>query len=212
MNPTEISNIQRKYRCELESLLSVDDGVKKVVNALKQKGELDNTLLVYTSDNGFFHGEHRIPDEKTNLYEESIRVPLEMRGPGVPVGVTVDPLVINADLAPTIVDAADANHGPVTMDGTSLLPVVRHPGIDRNRELLIEEPGFKAIRTERYLYAEHKSGAKELYDLQNDPYELQSLQADPSYASVKAELATRLHQLRNCAGSTCRVFEPDPTP
>ena len=74
--------------------------------------------------------------------------------------------------------------------------MVRHPGIDRNRELLIEEPGFKAIRTERYLYAEHKSGAKELYDLQNDPYELQSLQADPSYASVKAELATRLHKLR----------------
>jgi arylsulfatase A-like enzyme len=212
LNATEISNIQRKYRCELESLLSVDDGVKKVVNALQQKGELNNTLLVYTSDNGYFHGEHRIPGDKMNLYEESIRVPLEMRGPGVPVGATVDPLVINADLAPTILDAANANHGTVKIDGTSLLPIARHPGIDRNRELLIEEPTFKAIRTERYLYAEHKSGAKELYDLQNDPYELQSLHADPGYAAVKAELASRLHAIRNCAGSTCRVYEPDPTP
>jgi N-acetylglucosamine-6-sulfatase len=212
LNATEISNIQRKYRCELESLLSVDDGAKKVVNALQQKGELNNTLLVYTSDNGYFHGEHRIPGDKMNLYEESIRVPLEMRGPGVPVGATVDPLVINADLAPTILDAANANHGTVKIDGTSLLPIARHPGIDRNRELLIEEPTFKAIRTERYLYAEHKSGAKELYDLQNDPYELQSLHADPGYAAVKAELASRLHAIRNCAGSTCRVYEPDPTP
>jgi arylsulfatase A-like enzyme len=212
LNPTEIATIQRKYRCELESLLSVDVGVQKVVNALKQKGELDNTLLIYTSDNGFFHGEHRIPDEKTNLYEESIRVPLEMRGPGVPQGETFDPLVINADLAPTIVDAANANHGQVVVDGQSLFPVIRHPGLDQNRELLIEEPGFKAIRTERYLYAEHKSGAKELYDLQNDPYELQSLHADPTYASVKADLASRLHTLKNCAGSSCRVFQPDPTP
>ncbi len=212
LSPGDISTIQRKYRCELESLLSVDVGVQKVVNALKQKGELDNTLLIYTSDNGFFHGEHRIPDEKTNLYEESIRVPLEMRGPGLPQGVTVDPLVINADLAPTVVDAANANHGSVKMDGQSLFQVARHPILDRDRELLIEEPSFKAIRTERYLYAEHSSGAKELYDLQNDPYELHSLHADPAYASVKNQLTSRLHKLKHCAGKTCRVFQPDPTP
>ena len=58
-----------------------------MVNALEAKGELDNTLIIYTSDNGYFHGEHRIPDEKSHIYEESIRVPLEMRGPGVPQGV-----------------------------------------------------------------------------------------------------------------------------
>ena len=73
-------------------------------------------MIIYTSDNGFFHGEHRIPDGKRHIYEESIRVPLLMRGPGIPGGVTIDDLSINADLAPTIVDVADATPGLV-MDG-----------------------------------------------------------------------------------------------
>ncbi len=207
----QIGNMQRKYRCELESLLAIDAGVKKVVNALKAKGALDNTLLIYTSDNGYFHGEHRVPGDKMRVYEESIRVPLQMRGPGIPKGVTIDPLVVNADLAPTIVDAANARSG-LPMDGRSLLPVVKHPGIDRNRELLIDEPTYKAIRTERYVYAEYNNGDRELYDLQNDPYELRSLHDDPAYASVKATLASRLHQLKNCSGANCRVYQPDPTP
>ena len=83
--------------------------MKQVVDALEANGELDNTLIIYTSDNGFFHGEHRIPSGKQRIYEESIRVPLQMRGPGIPPGVTVNDLAINADLAPTIVDAADAD-------------------------------------------------------------------------------------------------------
>jgi arylsulfatase A-like enzyme len=145
------------------------------------------------------------------VYEESIRVPLEMRGPGVPKGVTINPLVTNADLAPTIVDAANTNAG-LTMDGTSLLPIVRHPLIDKNRELLVEEPTYKAIRTPRYVYVEYNDGEREMYDLQNDPYELQSLQNDPTYASVRQTLKARLHNLENCAGASCRVYQPDPTP
>ena len=73
--------------------------------------------------------------------------------------------------------------------------------MDRNREILVEEPTYKAIRTERYVYAEYNNGDRELYDLQNDPYELQSLQNRPAYASVKATLATRLHNLKDCAGA-----------
>src|SRR6476620_3065053 len=169
LTQTQIGNIQRKYRCELESLLAVDLCVKKVINALKTKGALDNTLIIYTSDNGYFHGEHRIPGDKQRVYEESIRVPLEMRGPGVPKGVTINPLVTNADLAPTIVDAANTRAG-LTMDGTSLLPIVRHPLTDKNRELLVEEPTYKAIRTPRYVYVEYNDGEREMYDLQNDPY------------------------------------------
>jgi N-acetylglucosamine-6-sulfatase len=118
LSADRIADIRRRYRCELESLLSVDEGVKKIVDALKAKAELGSTLLVYTSDNGFFHGEHRIPDRKTKIYEESIRVPLLMRGPGIPRGVSVSDLVINADLAPTIVDVANASPGLV-MDGLS---------------------------------------------------------------------------------------------
>jgi arylsulfatase A-like enzyme len=205
----QISDIQRKYRCALESLLSVDEGVKQIVDALSAKGELEDTLLIFTSDNGYFNGEHRIPEAKMRLYEESIRVPLEMRGPGIPNGVNVSDLAINADLAPTIVDAAKANPGLV-MDGRSLIPVARQPGIEQGRELLIEEPTFKAIRTERYIYAEYNAGAKELYDLQADPFELQSLHNNPAYAAVQAQLASQLHLLQACAGSTCRVHPPAP--
>jgi N-acetylglucosamine-6-sulfatase len=196
--------IQRKYRCELESLLSVDNGVKQIVQALVANGELANTLLIYTSDNGFFHGEHRIPGYKEHIYEESIRVPLQIRGPGIPPGVKVSDLSINADLAPTIVDVANATPRLV-MDGRSLIPVAQNPGVEQGRELLIEEPSFKAIRTQRYMYAEHSSGERELYDLQKDPFELQSRHNAPAYASVKSQLATRLQQLKNCAGASCRT-------
>jgi arylsulfatase A-like enzyme len=211
LDSSQIANIRRKYRCELESLLSVDEGARKVVRALRAKGELNDTLIVYTSDNGFFHGEHRIPKEKMHIYEESIRVPLAMRGPGIPRGVKVGDLAINADLAPTIVDLANANPGLV-MDGRSLIPVAQNPGIERGRQLLVEQPSFEAIRTKRYMYAEHATGEKELYDLRKDRFELRSRHNAPAYASVKAQLATRLHELQTCAGPSCRVHQADPQP
>ncbi len=209
LDESQIVDIERKYRCELESLLSVDDGVRKVIDALEATDELGNTLVIYTSDNGFFHGEHRIAQGKTRVYEESSRVPLLIRGPGIPQNVTINSLVSNADLAPTIVDAANVDPG-LTMDGRSLLPVAAHPGVFKNRELLIEEPTVKAIRSQGYMYAEYRNRERELYDLQSDPFELQSLDQDPAYASVAAELASRLDQLRSCAGADCRLYLPDP--
>jgi arylsulfatase A-like enzyme len=200
----QIADIRRKYRCELESLLSVDEGVKRVVDALAANGELANTLLIYTSDNGYFHGEHRVPIDKERIYEESIRVPLQMRGPGIPAGRTVGALVINADLAPTIVDAANVTPG-LGMDGRSLIPVAQNPAIEQERELLIEQPNLAAIRTGHHIYAEYKNGEKELYDLSNDPFELRSRHADPAYASTRAQLAARLHELKTCAGPSCRA-------
>jgi N-acetylglucosamine-6-sulfatase len=219
LTASEITNLERKYRCELESLLAVDDGVKKLIDALQASGQLDNTLVIYTSDNGYLHGQHRIGDDKLHIYEESIRVPLLMRGPGVPPGVNIAPLVINADLAPTIVDAANATAG-LHMDGRSLLPVVSNPGIIKNRQLLIEEPvdeadgkpGFEGIRTQRYAYAEYHTGERELYDLRDDPFELQSRHDAPAYGPVRSELANRLHALQTCSGSSCRVYKPDPAP
>ena len=204
LNAGDITDIQRKYRCRLESILSVNDGVKAIIDELRARRELDDTLIVYTSDNGFFGGEHRIPTGKLHIYEESIRVPLEMRGPGIPRGVSVSDPAINADLAPTIVDAANANPGLV-MDGLSLIPVTQNPGIESGRELLVEQPGFEAIRTERYMYAEYNTGEQELYDLLKDPFELQSRHNAPAYAVVKAQLADRLHELQNCAGASCRT-------
>jgi N-acetylglucosamine-6-sulfatase len=200
----QIADMQRKYRCELESLLSVDEGVKKIVDALRAQGELNNTLIAYTSDNGYFHGEHRIPADKMHIYEESIRVPLQMRGPGIPRGVNVGRLSTNADLAPTIVDVANASPGLVR-DGRPLIPVAKRPRIARGRALLVEQPSFKAVRTKRYMYAEHDGGAKELYALRKDPFERWSRHNAPAYASVKRRLAARLHELQNCAGPSCRT-------
>jgi arylsulfatase A-like enzyme len=204
LNATDIADIQRMYRCQLESLLSVDEGVKKVVAALRANRELANTLVVYTSDNGFFHGEHRIPKGKERVYEESIRVPLMIRGPGIPPGEKVIRVTVNADLAPTIVDVANAT-ARLRMDGRSLIPLARNPGLERRRGVLIEEPTFKAIRTERYLYAEYSSGEKELYDLKLDPYELRSRARAPAYARTRSRLASRLQDLKRCAGASCRV-------
>ncbi len=215
---SELANIQRKYRCRLESLLSVDEGVGRIVAALRASGELDDTLIVFTSDNGFFHGEHRVQSGKNRVYEESIRVPLVIRGPGIAAGATVEDLSINADLAPTVLDAAGASAG-LPEDGRSLLPFARHPERLHGRELLLEKGdvledeedlapqsgGFAAIRTSRYAYVENATGEVELYDLRGDPYELTNLHGSPAYSAVEAALASRLATLRSCAGETCRT-------
>jgi N-acetylglucosamine-6-sulfatase len=216
MTAAEIANAQRRYRCRLESLLSVDDGVGRIVAALRSSGELDNTLIIFTSDNGFFAGEHRVQTGKNRVYEEALRVPLVIRGPGVPDGVAVDDLTINADLAPTILDATGATAG-LTEDGRSLLPFAVHPDRLQGRELLLEKGNvledddltpqsgaFAAVRTSRYVYVENTIGERELYDLAADPYQLTNQAANPAYAPVASALASRLATLRSCAGSSCR--------
>jgi len=204
LDAAAIDEVTRRYRCELEELLSVDDGAAKKHDALRQQGALRDTYVVYTSDNGYFHGEHRIPREKLHTYEESIRVPLLIRGPSVPHGVSVRDLAVNADLAPTIVSLAGARPRLV-MDGRSLLPLARHPTVERGRELPIETRTYKAIRTRRYIYVRYRSGERELYDLRKDPYELESLHADPAHAAVRRALAKRLRRLKRCEGRGCRI-------
>ena len=211
------AGIRRRYRCRLESLLSVDEGVGRILDALSAAGELNDTMVVFTSDNGYFAGEHRVREGKNRVYEEALRVPLVIRGPGVPAGVTVDDLSTNADLAPTILDAAGATPG-LKEDGQSLLPFADHPTRFHGRELLIEKGtvsddedddvvqsgAFAAVHTSRYIYVQNATGELELYDLQADPYELQNQISNPSYDRVQAALAARLGPLRGCAGDTCR--------
>ncbi|MEA2420040.1 MAG: N-acetylglucosamine-6-sulfatase [Thermoleophilaceae bacterium] len=203
------ARIQEAYQQRLESLLAVDDGVASILNTLRASGELDNTLILFTSDNGFFHGEHRVATGKLLPYEPSIRLPLLMRGPGVPAGTETTQLVTNADLAPTIVDAANAKPGRV-QDGRSLLELVRDPGVEWGRELLLEggNPNgltFSGLRNYRWKYIEYTTGEKELYDLARDPDELASLHAEPALAGLRARLSARLAVLRNCAGRSCRA-------
>ena len=216
LTPNQVGNtIPRNYRCRAESLLAIDEGVGRIVSALRDSGELDDTLIVYTADNGFFHGEHRIATGKNRVYEEAIRVPLLIRGPGIPKGKTVGDLAINADLAPTILDAAGAKAGRAE-DGRSLLPFAAHPERKHGRELVIEQysqsvdeegnPGvdYEAVRTARYTYVEYGTGEVELYDLETDPFQLSNQHANPAYGEAEARLAARLDVLRSCAGKSCR--------
>lgn len=206
IGPAELQKITVDYRARLESLLAVDDAVAQLVAALRQHHELDRTLIIFTSDNGWLHGEHRIPRGKRHPYEESIRVPLVVRGPGVARGAISGTPVSNIDLAPTIVDAARAKAG-LTLDGRPLTALESGP---RDRDLLIEtgpkptgKPWYAAVWTQRYVYVEHSTGETELYDLATDPRQLTSRHADPEYADLRRDLARRLKTLRRCGGDTC---------
>jgi N-acetylglucosamine-6-sulfatase len=209
LTPQRVAAIQENYQQRLESLLAVDDAVTSIVSGLGATGELGDTLILFTSDNGFFHGEHRVPQGKVLAYEPSIRLPLMMRGPGVPKNNRQGQLVTNADLAPTIIDAANADAGRA-QDGRSLFDLLDDPGVQWGRELLIEGGNnraltFTALRNYRFKYVEHRSGELELYDLERDPDELTNVALDPALASVRTAMAARLAALRVCAGRSCRA-------
>jgi arylsulfatase A-like enzyme len=188
----------------------VDDLVERVVNAVETIGALDHTVFIFTSANGFFHGEHRIKREKVAVYEEASRVPLIIRGGGFPSGATATQLTVNVDLAPTIVALAGAVPGLVT-DGRDLLPLALDGGRGQGRAILIEtwfvrgflSQWYSAVRTECYVWVEHSTGETELYDLRRDPYQLQSRHNDSRYWFTRLKLQNRLARLRTCAGSRC---------
>jgi N-acetylglucosamine-6-sulfatase len=204
----ETRAIRQIYTCELASLLAVDDGVERVMSALAATGELANTYVIFTSDNGFFHGEHRILYGKNRFYEEATHVPLLMRGPGIPPGSAVDELVANVDFAPTVLAAAGAKPG-IPQDGRSLLPLIAKSERELGRQILFDTNTYKGIRTERYVYAEHFArkdrGERELYDLRRDPYELDSVDRDRRYRDVRRTLHHELNRLRRCDGEECDV-------
>jgi N-acetylglucosamine-6-sulfatase len=200
----ETAALRTRYRARLASLLPVDRLVKRVVSTLRATGELANTYVIFTSDNGYLMGEHRLLRGKTRLYEESLGVPLMMRGPDLPPSTTHSRLAGNIDLAPTLLDMADVEP-LVEPDGSSLLEPVG------DRSLLLEawphgdiKETSKGVRTRDYAYFEHDTGEEELYDLEADPYQLESLDDDPAYDAVEAALETGLRRLEDCAGASCR--------
>jgi N-acetylglucosamine-6-sulfatase len=203
IGPARVAAITENYRQRLESLLAIDEGVAELLNALRTTGELDNTLIVFTADNGFFHGEHRVQTGKVLHYEPSTRVPLILRGPGIARGAVRRQLVANVDVAPTIVSAAGATPGRA-MDGRPLQPFAREGLLYSGRDILLETTGYSALRSPRYVYVEHSSREQELYDLATDPHELASLHASAAHAPLKALLAARLAKLRSCAAVVCR--------
>ena len=198
--------LRASYLGRSESLLAVDRMVTRLVSALRHSGELDDTYFFFTSDNGFLLGEHGLSG-KDLAYEESTRVPLVVRGPGIPAGERRSQLVANIDLAPTIAAIARTDPG-LKVDGRSLLPAARRPGEPSRRAILIEflvgRQAYSAIRTaDDRVLIDYQHGGPELYDLRSDPYELHSVAAEPGWAPVRSKLEARLNQLRDCAGAGC---------
>ena len=125
LTPAADAAITKDYDATLETLDAVNEGVARVMKTLKDTHQLADTIVIFTSDNGFFFGEHRIPSGKGRFYEPGIRVPLVIRGPGIEHGITQRSLVANVDLAPTILDLAGAK--PLRpVDGTSMVPLLHH--------------------------------------------------------------------------------------
>ena len=205
LNPRKRRAIRKLYVSQLESLGAVDDLVAGLVRQLRREGELDRTLFVFTSDNGFIRGRHRIRSGKSLIYEEAINVPLLMAGPGIPKGEVYRRPVANVDLAPTLLRAAGVEPG-LEQDGVPLQPVIA--GERERPPVLLEIYGRKdgnvfGIRTGDYVYAEHADGFVELYDLRRDPFQLENAANDPALATQRLRLKAELGRLRSCSGASC---------
>ena len=208
-----------------EALRAIDDLVGTVVNNLSIAGELDNTVLVFTSDNGYFHGEHRL-SQKIFAYEEAIRIPLIIRAPEFVPGQNSSQLVLNNDYAPTIAELTGTTMGR-NVDGRSLVPLLQNPSLENWRKRFLVEflgsvgkelpnpiPNFSVVRTgvsdpqvPNQMYAEWSDLSIEYYDLTRDPNQLQSKHADPQYVEPIAILTNYLNNLKTCANGTCQSFE-----
>lgn len=205
------------YRDMARATKDVDDAVGRIVAALERTGELESTYIFFTSDNGYRYGVHRLPPGKWTAFEEDIRVPLAVKGPGIPAA-TRGEIVLNNDLVPTLADLAGFPAPPFA-DGRSYAPLLRGESPQWRDAFLVEavryeamdRPAFKAVRTaDGRSYVEYATGGRESYDLRQDPHQLDNLAADPARADEKAALAARLDALRNCAGESCRAAEDAP--
>jgi N-acetylglucosamine-6-sulfatase len=191
------------HRTELECLQSVDRAIGDIVNALSSTGRLNNTIFVFTSDNGLSWGEHRILEDKFSPYEESIRVPFLVRVPGATARAD-DSLVMSIDLAPTIAEWAGVAV-PSKVNGQSFANLVRDPASAWRTEGLVElmvpggaynTPAYSGVRTKRYVYVEYATNEKELYDLQSDPYQMVNQINNPGYAATITMLQGLLNALK----------------
>jgi arylsulfatase A-like enzyme len=215
LNAKQIGELDHEYRTRVESLLAVDEAVERIIKALADRGELANSYIFFMSDNGYLLGQHRRPRGKGVAYEESIHVPLVVRGPGVPAGQSVDYFALNIDFAPTVAELAGTSIPP-SVDGRSLVPLLRGakpPLANWRQDFLVEfytqaaapptNQAYYGLRTLDTLYVEYASGERELYDLKADPYQLSSLHKVAEAERIKT-LSNRLSKLKSCAANTCR--------
>jgi N-acetylglucosamine-6-sulfatase len=227
LTPRRDAAILTRKRQRWASLLAVDEAVAAIVGELRRAGELDDTYVIFTSDNGYMQGEHRVPLGKMLPYDPSTQVPLMIRGPRIPRGRRTKALVGNIDLAPTVLDATPAE-ARRRLDGRSILPFARNVRLRSLRPLLHETvgngaggrintregargeqtrvPAWRAVRTTRWLFVDYKGGQRELYDLKRDPSEMRSLSRDPRFRVRLRTLRRILGDLTRCKGRACQKW------
>jgi N-acetylglucosamine-6-sulfatase len=193
-------------RNQLRALAAVDEGVGQLLAALEASKQLDNTMVIFTSDNGYFWGEHGLGDKRW-AYEESIRDPLLIRYPQlIKAGATFDQLVLNIDIAPTLLELAQVPV-PRSVQGRSLLPLLKDPKMSWRTSFLTEyfqekqyprTPTWQAVRSDRWKYISYTelTGMDELYDLNADPFELKNLIDAPSAQAALKELKKEMEGLK----------------
>lgn len=202
-----LEELVKDHYCGVESN---DENIGQVLTVLESAGVLDDTAILWSSDHGFFLGEHRFYDKRL-MYEPSIRIPLMLRYPRrIRAGTTSERMALNLDLAPTLLDLAAAPV-PAHFQGRSLMELAANPGVAWRGDWLYEYYEFpgneqvrpcRGVRTERYKYIHYFTAPEEfeLYDLEQDPAELRNLHGDPAHAELTRRLAARLAELRRETG------------
>lgn len=215
LTPAEVTETELGWRAYIETLQAVDDLVEKTVNELIANGRISNTYIIFTADNGYLHGDWKRRG-KALPYERSVRVPLIIRGPGLPQGVTSNALVTNVDLVATI--TAISGTVPLrVLDGKNILPLFGpNPPAWRSAFMMtgmfdpaqVYDSGhtrWNAVRTKTRKYIRASDGHEELYDLQADTWERFSVVNDPYYAGDLTTLRALEADLRDCIGNDCWV-------
>jgi arylsulfatase A-like enzyme len=234
LNAGQIAAIDILYRKQMQSLQAVDEAIAGLAAALQETGQLANTYVVFTSDNGFHMGQHRLEPGKYTPYETDVHVPLLIRGPGVPAGATVTSLTSSVDLAPTFAELAGAALR-LAPDGRSLAPFLRGqtpagwrrailleqfkfpPGLvaasqaveppdPQDLKAVFDYPAHLGLRTAAYKFVEYGTGEREVYDLRGDPDEAVNLRNRIPRAWLN-QLSGIVHDLGHCAAETCRQLE-----
>jgi len=222
LTKAQIAKIDASFRKRARSVQAVDRMIANLRATLKAQGQDRNTYLVFSSDNGFHLGEHRLTPGKQTAFDSDIRVPLVVLGPGVRSGSTNSKLVQNTDLRPTFEQIA-GRKVPSSVDGHGLLPYLRGKGQSDRRAVLVEHhgpntaaddpdrqdaasgnpPSYAAIRTDHELYVEYITGEREYYDLRRDPQELNNTAKQLSRRKLAA-LKAELNRLKSCKGTQCK--------
>ena len=204
----ETATTDDEMRGRAEMLLGVDDSLGRILAALEKAGTLDNTVIVFTSDHGYFYGEHGLNEERRLAYEETIRIPLLVRyPPRVKAGAVASEMVLTIDLAPTLLELAGVASLP-GMQGRSLAPIFNGNAAAWRDSFLVEyysdtvfprilKMGYSAVRTTKAKYIEYRdlTGMNELYDLDADPYEEHNLIASPARAALLKKMQSELERL-----------------